>query len=142
LRIVATAIALLQLAAGPPPSAAVDSPQSRAAQFERAVAAANRLLHAWLADADPRTLLLPDRPRVPAPERIYTPHNSGADLYPYLILTTELTDPVLYRGRLLEMLRNEVRYPIVEDSVPGNLRFAKGAPDDAILLGAGEYAKD
>jgi hypothetical protein len=135
-------LALLLFAAGPGPRAADDSPQSRAAQFERAVAASNRLLHAWLADADPRTLLLPDRPTAPASERTYTPHNSGADLYPYLILTAELTDPVLYRGRLVEMLRNEIRYTTVEDSVPGNLRFAKGVPDGASLFGAGEYAKD
>ena len=80
--------------------------------------------------------------RLPPPERTYTPHNSGADLYPYLILTAELTDPVLFRGRLLEMLRNEVRYTTVEDSVPGNLTFARGTPDRASLFGAGEYAKD
>jgi hypothetical protein len=111
-------------------------------QFERAVGASNRLLHAWLAHADPRTLLLPDRPTIPESERTYTPHNSGADLYPYLILTAELTDPALFRGRLLEMLRNEIRYTTVEDSIPGNLTFEKGAPGPPSLFGAGEYAKD
>jgi hypothetical protein len=141
LRLVAL-LALLLVTIAPLPEAGRDSPQARAIQFERAVSASNRLLHAWLAQADPRTLLLPDRPMVPAAERTYTPHNSGADLYPYLILTAELTDPALYRGRLLEMLRNEVRYTTVEDSVPGNLRFATGAPDGASLFGAGEYAKD
>ena len=139
---VAAAVILLIVATGLSPDAADDSPTSRARQFERAVAASNRLLQAWLAHADPRTLLLPDRPTLPPPERTYTPHNSGADLYPYLILTAELTDPVLYRGRLLEMLRNEVRYTTVEDSVPGNLTFARGTPDRASLFGAGEYAKD
>lgn len=142
MRRVATAVVLVIVATGLSPYAADDSPQSRARQFERAVAASNRLLQAWLAHADPRTLLLPDRPTLAAPERTYTPHNSGADLYPYLILTAELTDPGLYRGRLLEMLRNELRYTTVEDSIPGNLTFAKGAPGQASLFGAGEYAKD
>ena len=41
-------------------------------------------------------------------------HNSGADLYPYLILTAELTDKGLYQGRMMHMLRNEVRYTRVK----------------------------
>ena len=86
-------------------------------RFERAVSAMQRVLRVWLTHADARTLLLPDR--IPGPgsglkpgerTRLYTPHNSGADLYPYLILTAELTDPELYRGRMMAMLRNEIRY--------------------------------
>ncbi len=91
----------------------------RAPPSSSAVTASNRVLYAWLAHADPRTVLLPDRPAMPDAERTYTPHNSGADLYPYLILTAELTDPALFHGRLLEMLRNEIRYTTVDDSVPG-----------------------
>ena len=115
-------LALLLVTIAPPlPDAGGDSPQARAIQFERAVSASNRLLHAWLPHADPRTLLLPDRPMVPAAERTYTPHNSGADLYPYLVLTAHLTDPGLYHGRMLEMLRNEIRYTTAQLSIPANL---------------------
>ena len=57
--------------------------RSNAKQFERTVASARRLLHAWLAHADTRTLLLPDRPLADRSQLTYTPHNSGADLYPY-----------------------------------------------------------
>jgi len=60
--------------------------------------------------------------------RLYTPHNSGADLYPYLILTAHLTDPEPYNGRLLEMLRNEIRYTTVLESIPTNLEMSTGAP--------------
>ena len=67
------------------------------AQFERAVAASQRVLKAWLEAADPRTLLLPDRLDADPAKRVYTPHNSGADLYPYLVLTAHLTDPDLGR---------------------------------------------
>ena len=52
---------------------------------------------------DTTTLLLSDNPGAERSKWIYTPHNSGADLYAYLILTAEL-DPVL---------RSEVRYTTV-----------------------------
>lgn len=111
-------------------------------QFEQAVASSQRVLNAWLAHADPKTLLLPDNPGDERTKWIYTPHNSGADLYPYLILTAELTDPDLYHGRMLDMLRNEVRYTTAQESIPGNLRLASGELGPPSLFGAGEYAKD
>ena len=75
--------------------------------------------------------------------RLYTPHNSGADLYPYLILTAQLTDPDLYRGRMLEMLRNEVRYTTVAGLDSRRIsNFDTGELGPPSLFGAGEYAKD
>jgi hypothetical protein len=118
-------------------------------QFEQALAASQRLLKVWLTHADPKTLLLPDR--IPGraqglkdgdTRRLYTPHNSGADLYPYLILTASITDPDLYSGRLMEMLRNEIRYTTVQDSIPANLEMSTGELGPPSLFGAGEYAKD
>jgi hypothetical protein len=123
--------------------------RQRAGHFERAVAAADRLMRAWLKRADPRTLLLPDRlegpgsGRKPGDDRLeYTPHNSGADLYPYLILTAHLTDPALFHGRMMEMLRNEVRFTTAKASIPANLDLRTGALGPPSLFGAGEYAKD
>ncbi|MBL8210930.1 MAG: PmoA family protein [Bryobacterales bacterium] len=117
-------------------------------RFERSIAAMRRLLHAWLAEADPKTGLLPER--LPGGRRglkegqprRYTSHNSGADLYPYLILTAELTDPDLYRGRMLDMLRNEVRYATVKDGLPGDVDLSTGKVSPVNLFGAAEYAKD
>jgi hypothetical protein len=109
-------------------------------QYERAVAAADRLMHAWLKHADPETLLLPDR--LGRPERIYTPHNSGADLYPYLILTAHLTAPEIYRGRMMEMLRNEIRYTTHPNGLPGNYDLVKRELGPPSMFGAAEYAKD
>jgi hypothetical protein len=130
------------------PAPAVES-RLRGERFERAVSAAQRLMRAWLSRADPRTLLLPDRLSgigsglAPGDDsRIYTPHNSGADLYPYLILTSELTEPELYRGRMMEMLRNEVRYTNTKRSIPGNLNLETGELGEPSMFGAGEYAKD
>ena len=126
----------------PVPAAALERASANGVQFEQTVAATQRLLRAWLAHADPRTTLLPDRLEADRSKWVYTPHNSGADLYPYLVLTAQLTDPDLYEGRMLGMLRNEVRYTSAQASVPGNLTFATGQLGPPSLFGAGEYAKD
>jgi hypothetical protein len=134
--LVCAAVAATPLAAGDGETAA------NAARFERAVAACDRLMRAWLAHADAETLLLPDRPDAERAKRVYTPHNSGADLYPYLILTAHLTDPDLYRGRMMQMLRSEVRHTTVQKSIPANLPFDTRRAAAASFFGAGEYAKD
>ena len=116
--------------------------RASARRFEQAVHACDRLMRAWLRHADPATLLLPDRPAVDRGKWVYTPHNSGADLYPYLILTAQLTDPGLYQGRMMEMLRNEVRFTTVQRSIPADLVLADGRTGRASFFGAAEYAKD
>lgn len=132
-------MAAVAAAAQPTP---FDRARANGVRFEEDVAACRRVLQTWLARADARTLLLPDNPALDRAKWIYTPHNSGADLYPYLILTAELTDPDLYRGRMLEMLRNEVRFTTVQESIPANLTLASGEVGPPSLFGAGEYAKD
>ncbi|HTV00765.1 MAG TPA: hypothetical protein VMF13_09520, partial [Luteitalea sp.] len=116
------------------------TPEANGQAYATDMAAAGRLLHAWLRDADQKTGLMPDR--LDGEARVATPHNFAADLYPYLILTARLTDPELYQGRMLEMLRQEVRYTTVEASVPGNRDLRTGELGPASLFGAGEYAKD
>jgi hypothetical protein len=135
----ALALAAAQAAA---PDPRFERARANGAGFEQDVAACRRVLHAWLTHADPKTLLLPDNPGVEKAKWIYTPHNSGADLYPYLILTAELTDPDLYSGRMLDMLRNEVRYTTVQESIPANLMLESRELGPPSLFGAGEYAKD
>ena len=106
----------------------------------------HRMMQAWLAYADPRTLLLPDflpgYRRGNRPMDLYTPHNSGADNYPYLVATAYFTDRALYEGRMREMLRNEIRYTNVVDGIPGNLELKTGILGPMSLFGAAEYAKD
>jgi hypothetical protein len=140
------------IAASPLPVAPDETlgPAARAERFERAVAAADRLMRAWLKAADPETKLLPDRlfgtgdGRRPGDRgREYTPHNSGADLYPYLILTAQMTDPALLDGVLLEMLRSDVRFTTsTAGGVPGSFDFDTRRAGEPRLFGAGEYAKD
>jgi hypothetical protein len=123
--------------------------QANGRRFDEIAGRIQRVLHAWLRHADSNTLLLPDR--LPGgrqglkpgnTKRIYTPYNSAADLYPYLILTAHLTDPEIYRGRMLEMLRNEIRYTTAQDSIPGELELTTGDVSAASVFGAAEYAKD
>jgi hypothetical protein len=137
------------LAAAPDDGARFAQARANGQVFDTVAASMQRVLKAWLTHADPNTLLLPDR--VPGElqglkpgdtTRLYTPHNSGADLYPYLILTASLTDPDLYRGRLMDMLRNEIRYTNVSKTIPGNLEMSTSKLGPASLFGAGEYAKD
>ena len=146
--VIGTGLTAIAASSDDPLSVAAEA-RARGVRFERAVSAMRRVLQVWLTHADSRTLLLPDR--VPGPgsglapgdtTRLYTPHNSGADLYPYLILTAELTDPELYRGRMLEMLRNEVRYTNAAGAIPGNLDLTTGTLGPPSMFGAGEYAKD
>src|SRR5262245_48055118 len=76
--------------AQPPKDAGVAEAFRRAdangVQVEDVFRRTRRMLHAWLAYADPRTLLLPDvlpgYERGPKGLHIYRPHNSGADNYP------------------------------------------------------------
>jgi hypothetical protein len=150
--LLAIGVALTALSPGrtsQPPNAFAADARIRGERFERAVEAMDRVLRVWLTHADGRTLLLPDR--IPGPgsglaagdrSRIYTPHNSGADLYPYLILTAELTDPDIYHGRMVEMLRNEIRYTNTDVGIPANLDLDSGQRGPASMFGAGEYAKD
>jgi hypothetical protein len=104
------------------------------------------VLRAWLAQADPRTLLLPDTLPSFWPDHpgigLYTPHNSGADLYPYLVATAFLTDRPLFEGRMRQMLRNEIRFTSVVDGIPGNLKLREGELGPMSLFGAAEYCKD
>ena len=125
-----------------PEEAAFARAREHSRQFETAVRASRRVLSVWMEHADPLTLLLPDRVNSGREKWIYTPHNSGADLYPYLIITAHLTDPDLYAGRMMHMLRNEIRYTSAKGAVPGNYPFASRKLGPPSLFGAGEYAKD
>lgn len=136
-------LALMTIAAAAAqPAAPFAQARENGRRFEQAVSACRRVLDVWLTHADPKTLLLPDNPGAGRSQWVYTPHNSGADLYPYLILTAELTSPGLYRGRMMEMLRNEVRHTTVQESIPANLLLESQKLGPPSLFGAGEYAKD
>jgi hypothetical protein len=142
----AALLALALLPPADPQEQAFRTAAENGVRAEEAFRRTRRLLHAWLAHADPRTLLLPDVlpgfKRGPRPLGVYRPHNSGADNYPYLVATAFFTDRPLYEGRMREMLRNEVRYTSTASGIPGELELASGRLGPPSLFGAAEYAKD
>jgi hypothetical protein len=133
-------------AATPAEEALFTTAEQNGKRAEEVFRRTRRLMLAWLAYADERTLLLPDVipgfKRGPQPLGVYRPHNSGADNYPYLVATAFFTDRPLYEGRMRDMLRNEIRYTNVVDGIPGNLDLPSGKLEGKSLFGAAEYAKD
>ena len=141
----------LVLAGAPAHGAGPDDEHFRAAarngvRSEEVFRKTRRMMHAWLAHADGRTLLLPDvlpgNRRGPKTPGLYTPHNSGADNYPYLVATAFFTDRALFEGRMRDMLRSEIRYTTTPQGLPGNLDLKTGVLGPPSLFGAAEYAKD
>jgi hypothetical protein len=109
---------------------------------------ADKNMKAWLAYADPKTKLLPDR--LPGlirgrmnTELLYTPHNSGAGNYPFLILTAYFTDRTLFEERMVDMLRSEVQYTdVAGGKIPANFDLKTYTLGPPSFFGAGEYCKD
>jgi hypothetical protein len=143
------AAAILTIAAAPAalPFASDEGAFARAEangrRAEELFARARRVLHAWLKHADARTLLLPDH--LPVFRRgapVYTPHNSGADNYPYLVAAAWLTDRPTFDGRMRDMLRNEIRFTNDASGLPRTLDLSARQVGDSYVFGAAEYAKD
>jgi len=100
----------------------------------------------WLQQADPTSRLIPrnlDRDR-----DIWNAQDSAADNYPFMVLTAAITDPVLFEGRMKDMLRSEIILTSRIDRLPDTYSFSKkdffyDKPDLArIIFGSSEYIKD
>jgi hypothetical protein len=135
-----------QTAPDPGREAAFRQAEANGVEVEEVFRRTRRMMHAWLAYADMRTLLLPDVlpgfKRGPQQLHVYRPHNSGADNYPYLVATAWFTDRPVFEGRLREMLRNEIRYTNAKDGIPADLNLETATLGPPSLFGAAEYAKD
>ena len=139
----AVSLSICVLAAQPGTPGAAARADANGRRVEELLDRSRRVLHAWLKHADTRTLLLPDhlpvfRPGAP----LYTPHNSAADNYPYLIATAWFTDRATFNGRMRDMLRNEIRFTNDAHGMPRTLELATGKLGGSYVFGAAEYAKD
>jgi hypothetical protein len=112
---------------------------------------ANRYLHAWLAQADERSGLIPSN--LTRGKDLFEPHNAAADNWSFMVLVAALTDRALYEGRMHEMLAAETRLASRVDRLPDTYRFstqgfahdtAEGAKVDMkrVIFAASEYVKD
>lgn len=110
--------------------------------FERC----HRFVEGWLAHADPETGLIPRN--LDRDMDIWNAKDSAADNYPFMVLTSALTDHELYIGLMRDMLETERRLTSRVGSLPDTYSFSKVgfASDevdmDAILFGSSEYIKD
>lgn len=100
----------------------------------------------WLKHADPVTGLIPRN--LEKGKDIWNARDSAADNYPFMVLTAAITDRSLFNGRMLDMLRTEIRLTSRIGTLPDTYSFSKrnfrdAEPDiDRIMFGASEYIKD
>ena len=107
-------------------------------------------MHGWLARVDPASGLLPHRGRFQGsePDPSWVVANTAADLYPFMVMAARLTEPAVYHGAMLDILRQETllttRVGRLSDDVKGGGQgFVRATPDmDAIIFGSSEYMKD
>lgn len=134
--------------------AAQDDAETRAErngrQATRALVVSHRIMHGWLARLDPVSGLLPHRGRFQGsdPDPSWVVANTAADLYPFMVMAARLTEPAVYHGAMLEILRQETllttRVGRLSDDVRGGGQgFVRPTPDlDSIIFGSSEYMKD
>ena len=105
-----------------------------------------RFVNDWLAHADPTTGLIPRN--LSEDTDIWNAKDAAADNYPFMVLTSALTDEDLFDGRMMDMLESETRLTSRIDRLPDTYSFAKKDFDqtaidiESILFGASEYIKD
>ncbi len=105
-----------------------------------------RFVDGWLNQADPTTGLIPRN--LGRDRDSWNAKDSAADNYPFMVLTTALTDRPLFEGRMLEMLHTETKLTSRIDRLPDTWSFSKRAflaaePNLAtIVFGGSEYVKD
>ncbi|MBI3117972.1 MAG: hypothetical protein HYZ00_04765, partial [Candidatus Hydrogenedentes bacterium] len=104
-----------------------------------------RFVPAWLQCADPVSGLIP---RNISKDFYWNARDSAADNYPFMVLSSWLTDRPLFEGRMHEMLATEQRLANRVDRLPDDWLFATQAfrtPEpkiDDLIFGASEYCKD
>lgn len=104
----------------------------------------DRFVRGWLAEADPKTGLIPRNLR----DRYWNAKDAAADNYPFMVLTAAFTDRALFEGRMREMLDTEIKLTSRLGPLPDTYDFDKQAfrtakPDlNSILFGSSEYIKD
>ncbi len=100
----------------------------------------------WLAKTDPMTGLIPRN--LGSSRDQWVVKDSAADNYPFMVLTSALTDRALFDGRMLDMLRSETKLTSRLDRLADDWSFTKQAfvrdqPNlQAIVFGSSEYVKD
>ncbi len=107
-----------------------------------------RYVEGWLALADPATGLIPRNINDARSKDIWNAKDCAADNYPFMVLTSAILIPDLFKGRMKDMLDTEIRLTSRIGSLPDTYSFSKKgfAVSDTILsdiiFGSAEYVKD
>jgi hypothetical protein len=117
-----------------------------AADANEAFTRCHRYVEAWLGKADPATGLIPRN--LGDSKDFWNGRDSAADNYPFMVLTSAMTDEPLFKGRMLDMLRTEIRLTCRVDRLPDDYSFSRKGwrrPEvdlDAVIFDGAEYVKD
>jgi hypothetical protein len=113
-------------------------------QAQEALQRSKRVTDAWLARADPVTGLLQRR----GTQDMWYVRDSGADLYPFLVMAAYYTDRPTYETTMHAILRNELLHTRRVGQLSDNVLFGGQGfenPEidmDQIIFGNCEYVKD
>ncbi len=114
--------------------------------FNEGLERCRRFVTGWLEQADSETGLIPRNLEESAD--IWNAKDAAADNYPFMVLTSALTDQPLFEGKMMDMLRTETELTSRWDALPDTYSFVKNAfiteqIDTAdIMFGSSEYIKD
>jgi hypothetical protein len=105
-----------------------------------------KFVEGWLTKTDSASGLIPTN--LTKGIDVWEPHNSGADNYPFMVLTTYLLDKDLFNGKMLEMLKTEKKLTSRVKSLPDIYSFSKQSfltdelKMNQVIFGTSEYIKD
>lgn len=105
-----------------------------------------RFVNGWLQHVDPESGLIPRN--LENDTDIWNAHDCGADNYPFMVLTTAMTDRDLFEGKMLDMLRTEIRLTSRLGAIPDIYSFTTNdfrydsIDMDRLMFGGSEYIKD
>lgn len=122
----------------------IDLARLRGDQANELFQRSHRFVEGWLAHRDPICGLIPQNLKSP----MWTPENSAADNYPFMVLTAFLTDNALLQGPLTDILHQEIRLTTRLGTLPDAFSFQTQSfarPQmqiDPLIFGAAEYCKD
>jgi len=115
-------------------------------QANEALRRCRKYVDGWLAHADPKTGLIPQN--LGRGRLIWNGRNSAADNYAFMVLTCALTDRAMFDGRMLDMLRTEIKLTSRVGALPEHYNFEKQGYHYAepnlsrLIFDGSEYVKD
>ena len=135
-------------ASRPAPAATTDDLWAAAARnadrAQEVFTRCNRLMYAWYKYKGKDNYLLPQNLKC----REWNEHNSGADLWPFFVITAHYTDPpalnTFVRQTLLDEIRLTTRLGRIGDAydIDKNTFIRREVSLQALIFGAAEYVKD